>query len=347
MAGEDNAGRVLIAVADPATAAALARLAAGAGVRATVAVAEALPTGPAALPVVADVEAASRLAARAIRLPRLLVVATDEPSADAWRAALAAGADRLVVLPREQRVLVAWLTTAPTAGRTGMLLAVQPGRAGAGASTLAAAIGLTVAATGLDTLLVDADPDAGGLDVLLGCEEREGHRWPSFTLAADRYEPSGLPLAGDLRVLSADATTAELKAAAVAAVVDAALGSHDVVVVDVPRGRSRLDVLARADACLVVATADVRGVAAAVRTVASARSLGAQPHLVLRRPAPGDLRPADVAAAVGAPLAATWPWDRRLAAVVDAGMFGARWQRTSVADVAREIVARLEIGRAA
>src|SRR3712207_7123198 len=56
--------------------------------------------------------------------------------------------------------------------------------------------------SGLRTLLVDADPLGGGLDLVLGWEQVDGLRWPSLAEADGRVDPpallQALPHRGDL-----------------------------------------------------------------------------------------------------------------------------------------------------
>src|SRR5690606_25835346 len=79
---------------------------------------------------------------------------------------------------------------------------------------------------GLRTLLVDADPLGGGLDLVLGWEQLEGLRWPALTQTDGRVDPpalvQALPRRGDLGVLSWDrGELPEVPAEAMAATTDA------------------------------------------------------------------------------------------------------------------------------
>ncbi|MDX6496414.1 MAG: hypothetical protein QOE17_2400, partial [Gaiellales bacterium] len=79
---------------------------------------------------------------------------------------------------------------------------------------------------------------------------------------------------------------------------------------------------------------------AAASLAREVRSRCSDVRLVVRQ-GPGDLRPEDVATAVGAPVAAVWPWDRRLDAVVEAGNFCRGWQRSRVAAIAARLLKEL------
>jgi CO dehydrogenase nickel-insertion accessory protein CooC1 len=66
------------------------------------------------------------------------------------------------------------------------------GRGGAGASVLATALALTASRLDRPTMLVDADPYGGGLDLVLGAEKTGGLRWPD--LAGTRGRVGGRTL---------------------------------------------------------------------------------------------------------------------------------------------------------
>jgi secretion/DNA translocation related CpaE-like protein len=351
-----EARRIRLAVADRGVAASVRRVAAVAGVDVVELTAGDRPRWSREEPLVADLQVAATLPAEAHRAGRgagLLLTTGDDPDVDAWRTAVRLGADAVLTLPREERLLLDWLAGAGPATAEGRLICCLPGRGGAGASTLAAALALAAAASGASTLLVDADPSAGGQDLLVGIEHREGVRWPDVTSAAE-LDPGGLaaavPTVAGVGVLSCSAQQAlPLAPAALDAVLTAALRGHAVVVADLPhqRDEAAAAALARAQSALVVVPAEVRAAAAAGGVVATARAAGADVRLVVRTPGPGDLRPRDVAEAAGAPVAALWPWDRRLAAAVDAGAFAARWRRTTAGAVARQLSAQLFAGVAA
>jgi len=347
--------RVRLAAGDREVAASVRRVAAVAGLAVVEVAPGERPAWSDAQPLIVDVELAARLpaGAGAGRGGGLLLATSAEPSAEDWRCAVQLGADAVLTLPREERALLDWLVGAGPARPEGRLVCCLPGRGGAGASTLAAALALAAAAGGASTLLVDADPSAGGQDLLVGIEQREGVRWPEVA-AADELDPGGLagavPSVGGVGVLSCAAQQeAPLTPAALDAVLTAGLRGHAVVVADLPHQRdpAAAVALARAHAALVVVPAEVRAAAAAGAVVAVARGACADVRLVVRTPGPGDLRPRDVAEAAGAPVAAVWPWDRRLAAAVDAGAFSARWRRTTVGAVARRLSAQLFAGAAA
>ena len=60
---------------------------------------------------------------------------------------------------------------------------------GAGASTVAAGLAAANARRGRQSLLVDADPLGGGIDLLMGCEGVPGLRWPESRSTVDEWLP--------------------------------------------------------------------------------------------------------------------------------------------------------------
>ncbi|HEY8728348.1 MAG TPA: hypothetical protein VIL94_02120, partial [Acidothermaceae bacterium] len=76
---------------------------------------------------------------------------------------------------------------------------------------------------------------------------------------------------------------------------------------------------ADADVVLLVVPAEIRAAAAAARVAAQITSLCDDVRVVVRGPAPGGLRPADVATALGLPLAGFIKPERYLAAALERG----------------------------
>ncbi len=163
--------------------------------------------------------------------------------------------------------------------KTSPLIGVIGGRGGVGASTFVAALA-SVAGRGV---LIDLDVLGGGIDVLLGIEHEPGARWSRVRLEGGRLDPvvlaNGLPHWRGVSVLAADGPIPA--SSSVVEVLDAAalLGP---VVVDIGRWLSDTHVAAaaRCDLVIVIADADVGGLAGA-RAVVSA--LGEVPVGVVTR----------------------------------------------------------------
>lgn len=189
-------------------------------------------------------------------------------------------------------------------------MGVVGGRGGAGASTFAAVLA-AMAALGGSALLIDLDPVAGGLDVLLGIETVPGARWSGLRLDGGHLDPdvllAGLPLWGSVSVLSADVSPLP---ADVAQVLDVAARAGPVVV-DLGRWPSpaRPAALTECALTVLVCGADVRSVtgARAVRVELESGPVGLVVVRSGRDPAPA----ARVAELVGAPLIGAVPGDRR------------------------------------
>jgi secretion/DNA translocation related CpaE-like protein len=332
-----------VVTSDAALAATVHRLAELAGATASVLPAGAVRSawrgsGPLLVDVTAGLEGLERR-------PHVALVAKTDAELAAWRQALEVGAERLLCLPRDERATLDWMTTVLMPGPAGRVLCCQPGRGGAGASLLAAGIALG-AGHDTPTLLIDLDPAAGGLDVLLGCEGSAGVRWPDLGDCTGPLDPATLSDAfvrvGDVSLLSArgcDGPPGD-RVTAVETVLTAAVRCFPLVVVDLAPGRSETIVaaLARAEHAVIVVPADVRAVTAATGAVQACQDVGTAASVVVRHPAPGDLRPHDVAAVTRAPLTAEWPWDRRLAAVIDAGRFVSGWRRSTLAPVVQRVL---------
>ena len=191
----------------------------------------------------------------------------DRTSTAEWSTRLRAA---VATLPVGGADLAQALSRLRRTAREAHVLALVGGSGGVGASTLAAALALRAAREGRRTLLLDADPLGGGLDVLLGAEGLAGWRWGHLRDARGHLgDLSGqLPHCEGVDVLAfGHGTHASSPPGeeAVAAVLASAATTHDLVVADLPRPpAAELDVvLEAAAAVLLVARADVRGVAAA------------------------------------------------------------------------------------
>ena len=165
-----------------------------------------------------------------------------------WQRALDVGAEHVAVLPEAEPWLMSRLADSLGAGGPrGVVVGVVGGRGGAGASTLAAALAVVAMSRGTQTLLLDADPFGGGVDLMFGGEHAAGLRWPDIADARGRLAGDELleavPCLGDLAVLSWDrGDPIEVRPAAMSSVLAAARRVCGLVVVDLPR---RLDDAAR------------------------------------------------------------------------------------------------------
>ncbi|WP_030561210.1 septum site-determining protein Ssd [Streptomyces aureocirculatus] len=267
----------------------------------------------------------------AARRRGVVLVGRDQDDPGVWRRAVEIGADDVLVLPDGEQWLVDRIAdVAEGAGRPALTIGVIGGRGGAGASTLACALAVTAARTGRRTMLVDADPLGGGLDVLLGGETTEGLRWPAFARSRGRVGggalEESLPALHDLRVLSWDrGDTVTIAPEAVRAVLAAARRRGGVVVVDLPRRVDEVvaESLAQLDLGLLLVPAELRAVAGA-RRVASAAGMVLRDLRVVATPGPdpfaGDKLDADeTARLLCLPLAGVLPWEHGLRAAQSGG----------------------------
>ncbi|MFF9395531.1 septum site-determining protein Ssd [Streptomyces griseoluteus] len=314
-------GRPLIVTEDAALLDDLLRLCAAAG--ATPEVHHGVPDhggGWDGAPLVLVGDDAARRVRGAARRRGVVLVGRDQDDPDVWKRAVGIGADHVLMLPDGEQWLIDRIAdVAEGVGRPALTVGVIGGRGGAGASTLACALAVTSAHQGLRTLLVDADPLGGGLDVLLGGEIAEGLRWPAF--AASRGRVGGgaleesLPELHALRVLSWDrGDCVAVPPQAVRAVLAAARRRGGTVVVDLPR---RLDdgvaeALAQLDMAVLVVPAELRALAAAGRVASAMGMVVRDLRVAVRGPYGPGLDEDEVARLLGLPLIGTVPVDPAL-----------------------------------
>ncbi|MEU6386637.1 septum site-determining protein Ssd [Streptomyces bauhiniae] len=309
-------GRPLIVTEDAALLDDLLRLCAAAG--ATPEVHHGVPDhggGWDGAPLVLVGDDAARRVRGAARRRGVVLVGRDQDDPDVWKRAVGIGADHVLMLPDGEQWLIDRIAdVAEGVGRPALTVGVIGGRGGAGASTLACALAVTSARQGVRTLLVDADPLGGGLDVLLGGETAQGLRWPAF--AASRGRVGGgaleesLPELHALRVLSWDrGDCVAVPPQAVRAVLAAARRRGGTVVVDLPR---RLDdgvaeALAQLDMAVLVVPAELRALAAAGRVASAMGMVVRDLRVAVRGPYGPGLDEEEVARLLGLPLIGTVP----------------------------------------
>jgi secretion/DNA translocation related CpaE-like protein len=282
------------------------------------------------------------------RRPGLLVVAGGEPDADVWPAAVDVGAERVVVLPRDETWLVERVAAAVRESvRPGWLLAVGGACGGAGTSTLATALTLAAGTTAdAGVLLVDGDGWAGGLDLLLGAERSPGLRWPELAGVSGRVGgpalAAALPEACGVPVLAASREQPEeVPAEALLAVAIGARDSGCGVVVDLPvRSAAAEALLAEVDLAVLLVPARLRAAAAARALLSNERS-GWASAVVVSRPVPGGLTRAEVADVVGRPVAAELATDRSAVARSERGEPPSVAARSPFGLLSRQLLAQL------
>lgn len=303
--------------------------------------------GRAPLVVIGVDQAQACLRAKLPRRPRVVLVGQPgDPSP--WELAELVGAQHVAMLPAAEPWLVDRFAGGADGRREGRVIALLGGRGGAGTSVLSVALARTAARAAFRTLLVDADPLGGGLDLLLGWEDLDGLRWPEMSQAEGQVDPPALvralPGRGDLSLISWDRSgPLELPAQAMAATLDAGRRGRDLVVVDLPR---RLDdaatlALERSDRALLVVPAELRATAAAARVAAVAAPHCANLSVVVRGPAPGKLHAREVAEALGVPLAGALRPEPGLPAALERGEAPGGSDRGPLATLCQRLLADL------
>ncbi|NSC23097.1 septum formation initiator [Streptomyces albus subsp. chlorinus] len=270
------------------------------------------------------------------RRPGVLLVGRDWDDPGVWERGVRVGAESVVLLPDAESWLTGRIADAVEGvGPAALTIGVIGGRGGAGASTLACALAVTAALAGERTMLIDADPLGGGLDVLLGAERTDGLRWPDLAQSRGRVGGTALaealPLAHGLRVLSWDrGDSGPVPAEAMRSVLSAARRHGGVVVVDLPRqvDETVAEALVQLDLGLAVVPAELRAVAAAHRVAGRTQMAVPDLRAVVRTPGGphgeraygAGLDDTEVARLLGLPLAGELPWERGLLEGIDRGV---------------------------
>ena len=287
--------------------------------------------------------------ARLARRPSVVLLGRyAEPGAPDWPVADELGVEHLVTLPAGERWLSDRLRGLNQAAPPGQVVAVLGGRGGAGASVFAAGLAVTAARAGWRTLLIDADPLGGGVDLVLGWGSMDGLRWPALSETSGRVSPPSLvdvlPKRGELVVLSWDrGELLAVPAEAMATALDAGRRGRDLVVVDLPRRMDDASLLAlgAADRGYLLVPAELRACAAAARVAAVAGPHCPSLAAVVRGPAPGGLRAKEVAQALGLPLAGSLRAEPRLAGALERGEPPARDGRGPLAELCQRLLDEL------
>lgn len=275
--------------------------------------------------VVLGPDLAAELVRAPVRRDGVVLVGSPHEAEGLFETAVSIGAERVVVLPEDEGWLVEQLTRAGDRRGCGVLVAVVGCRGGAGASTVVGALARQSVRDGLRAVVVDVDPGGADLDLLLDLSDEPGLRWADLASARGRLPEgplaSALPQRDGVALLRADpvtsaGVTAGVDPVCVRAVVDALRRAFDLVLVDVPRwcpDQAR-PVLDRADALVLVTTADPRGVVAARRAAERLATAVRPTYLVVRTGRAATIDPVDVATAVDLPLTGLLRHDRRVAA---------------------------------
>lgn len=267
----------------------------------------------------------------ALNLPRrsdVILVTVGPDSAATWRRGIALRADHVVMLPGAESWLVERLSECLDSSITTCLtVGLIAARGGAGASTLAAALSATAARRSIVTLIIDGDSLSGGIDLVLGCEDVDGLRWPQVASTHGRVSSTALraalPNIGDLAVLSWDRSgDSPLDTATMNSILSAGRRGSELIVVDLPR---YLDdaagaALTACDLLVLVTTADVRGAAAATQLLRVLRMQCPDIRLVVRRRAGSDIGAEALSKALQVPLLETIPTRRAVERSIDEGL---------------------------
>lgn len=279
-----------------------------------------------------------------------------------WEQAAALGAERVAVLPEAAGWLAELLTRLDRPETVNHILGVMGGCGGAGASTLAAWLAGAAASAGARTLLVDADPWGGGLDMAIGAENIPGIRWEDMLSARGSINPAqlqrSLPEAAGFSLLSFRSPvesdgfdaheTGQLPGQVAEEVFAAARRGYGLTVVDLGRNESGLEAAERHCDSLVMV------VPARVRAAAAARTFGGRTRhqplsLVVRGPLLAGADAHLVAESAGFPLAAYWKPMPGLRAAAENGQLLSYQTKRSVQRLTAALMSTLpeDLGRSA
>ncbi len=306
--------------------------------------------------VVVDAERLPDLVAAGLpRRDRVYVVDVDEFDQPRLEWCVQLGAERALVLPNGEDVLVAALSEVGAAGpNDGRIVAVTGARGGAGASVFAVALALAAQRSTRPVVLADADPWSAGLDVLLGMESG------SAAVSTVRPPQGGLPAGTLLRalpsvrvgrgrlsvLLPARETGEPVGSELLTAVITAGRRAGALVVVDVPRHPwpPGDGVVESADLTVLVVPSDVQGCFGGARAMARLAAFDVPVGLVVRGPSPGGIGPDDVVLALSARMLARMRAEPGLERRIESGRPPGENPRGPLARAARLVLQQLGLG---
>jgi secretion/DNA translocation related CpaE-like protein len=240
-----------------------------------------------------------------------------------WPAAVSLGAVGVFRPDEEERILEALASALDGRGEA-CLVSVVGGSGGAGASTLSAALALSAGRRGLRSMVLDADPLGGGIELVLGAERAEGLRWRDVdatrgTLSAGSLADV-LPTHHRVATLSWDRSERPALPDSLPSVLAAAVRGFDLVVADVPRHLDTWgsDIVSRSVLTVLVVAEEICAVGAARHVFARLQECTSS-IAVVSVSRPGGIGPDAVAEALGQPVLARHRLDRRIRSAVDRG----------------------------
>lgn len=242
-----------------------------------------------------------------------------------WQRAATLGIDHVAELPDAADWLVEFLSRRSAETPAGNVLGVLGGCGGSGASTTASLLSGAAALAGTETLLVDGDRLAGGLEASVAADPAEGLRWPDLASASGAINPlqlaDSLPRVGGVALLSWPAgpgRAIQVPPSAIAVVLEAARTAFDLVVVDVGRGREGLEDFAwTSDRLLVMVPGTLGGALSAAQLLHELPPVAV--GAVIRGRTAEGIDAEQLAELVGCPLVGQVPHLRRVAPAADAG----------------------------
>jgi len=272
-----------------------------------------------------------------------VVVVCRAPGAATFRLALEVGASSVAELPSAEGHLAALFADVEEAPARGLVLGVIGGAGGAGASTLACALGQVAGLTG-PALVLDTDPLGSGLDKLLGLDEVPGVRWDDLAASAGRLGSRSLreavPRRDGVGVLTWAPGPAALPSLSIVRdVLAAGRRGHNLVVLDLarPAGAVSAELMARCDVVLVVTPSSISGVVSTMRVLSP---LTDSSHLRLA-PRRGAVSASELAATTGVRVGLEVPHQRGLAEAVDLGLGPLRGRRSPLRRAVSEFLAEV------
>jgi secretion/DNA translocation related CpaE-like protein len=267
----------------------------------------------------------------ATSLPRRVAVAvvatdnnTDTSERHMWRAAVHLGAENVMLVPTNSANVAEMLSVSLEGpARFGRIVTLSAGSGGAGASTVSLALAQLAVKAGIKTLLIDADPFGGGLDLLAGIEDGEGIRWGALLdahgrVAAPAFE-AGLVNVGGASLLSFGRDEFAIPDSAISAsVLDTATRVFDLVIIDCGRDTFSDVFIARSHLNLVIVRNHVRATAAAAARLRQLQKGSAETKVLIARDAHG-IDADSIARALGVTEVAVLPFLPGMAVRADDG----------------------------